>query len=334
MLLVMDAEFREDKDIQPAQLNNLFECKSMTHRKIGTRISLICVALACCSVFLAGCQATSRDASLSQLPEYVEDFRNPQFVNNPVVIVQTCLRESKINARMQDIAIPSQPMPLTVCKRRESMGQPCPTAWQTSEPADADTSFSPVRKVRVWDASGTAVNLVRSFIAIRDVRRGNLANSSGSGHSYLKDTTTEAQPVFEHAYEGHSAATLFAWAVLLESVRNDAQQPVYFWFKPSSGLRLNEFTEWRAADAEEIAGTGRLYGAAMANNADFPRNSVGPGSPYVRFGLQSYRQYHDDQRLYRHESGPAQLEIAKRLTTDQREGIQILRSGGKPIPRC
>lgn len=285
-----------------------------------------------CSVFLIACQTPRQALPLAYLPTYIDDFKNPKFVENRTLVVQACLADKKIEFREQAIAMPAGPMPLTLCKYRESIGQPCPDGWTATEPSDASTPFAAARTVRVWEATGSALDLSTSFVAVRDVHRG-AVNSAGSSHAYLRDITTKGQPVFEYAYESHPES-LFAWSIPLRINRDGMLQPISFWFKPPGDLRLNEFSQWQLADVEEKLGSNRSAAIAMANNADFPKGTIGPGSPLVRFGLFTKREYYDSQRLYRYEFRPAQLEVAKNLSGNQRETVQILRTTKKSIPSC
>lgn len=285
-----------------------------------------------CSVFLPACQTPRQALPLAYLPTYIDDFKNPMFVENRTLVVQTCLAEKKIGFREQAIAMPAGPMPPTLCKYRESVGQPCPDRWAASEPSDALSPYSAVRTVRVWEPTGANTDLPTRFIPVRHVHRG-VVNSAGSSHAYLTDLTTSNQPIFEYVYESNPES-LFAWSTVATVNRDGVRQPIYFWFTPPKGLRLNEFSNWQVADAEEKVGTNRSAAIAMANNADFPKSTTGPGSPLVRFGLFTKREYYDSQRLYRYEFRPAQLEVAKNLADNQRETVQILRTTKKAIPSC
>ena len=306
----------------------------MNDRTTHMRFDRIVGVLAVCAVLLSACQTRQPFSPFAHLPDDVKDFKQAQFIENRVLVVQTCLPDKKIDVRTLAVEMPDEPMPLTVCKRRAALGQPCPDGWSKSEPEDAGTKFNAVRSVRVWRASGASSDIVRRFLAVGDVKRDPIVNSAGSSHTLLVGTTTAAQPVFEYSFESE-AKTVFAWRVTSESLRNGLLQPVNYWFQPPANLRLNEYSDWRPADTEEpSSGAGRSYSVAMANNAAFPKGGAGPGSPYVRFGLMTYRQYQDAQRLWRYEFRHAYLEAAKHLVGDQRERVQVLRSDGTPIPPC
>lgn len=306
-----------------------FGSSTVRLRRRGYQTAAVSVVIA----LLFGCRTPPQANPLAYIPADVVDYKQSDFVENQVLVVQTCLPDKRIPTGRFDVRMPDAPAPLTVCQRRQSLGQPCPSGWQSSEPLDTGGLVGASISVRVWTSSDDAQNILRRWIPTGDVRRSQYVNSAGGSHSYLRDTTTIGQPVFDYSYTSN-ARDLFAWSVTREVDRNGKLRSATFWFKPPAGLRLNEFSPWRTADVEEPGEkTGWSYAGAMANNADFPASTPGPGSPSVRFGLFTYRRHEDGNRRYDYVSKHSYLR-AKDLSQKEVDTFQILRTDATTIPAC
>lgn len=282
--------------------------------------------------FLVGCQTSPKiqPNPLAHLPENLKDFKLADFVENRILVVQTCFRDKKINVRTQEVQMPEEALPLTVCQRRQTLGQPCPKNWQSSEPLDAAMSFMPIKTVRIWSATGAQNDLAVRWISTGSVMRFPFTNSAGGGGSSLRDVTTEKQPVFEDTVS--DPKYLFAWDVETRFIRETEKRNLKFWFLPPTFLRLNEFTQWKSADSGDDKD--RDQGYRMANNGDFPKIDVTEGSPFVRFGLFTYRQYNDSVRIYDYVYKRAQPIIKLKEGYKDNNEFQILRTGSAEIPAC
>lgn len=284
-----------------------------------------------CGVLLIGCQTPRQPNPLAYIPQDVSDFKQSEFVDNRVLVIQTCLADRRIRTQTLDVSTHVESLPLTVCQRRQNLGQPCPSGWQSNEPKD--TSLDATQSIRVWSATGDALDIAKRWIPTGHVFRSPNVNSAGGSHSYLRDTTVVGQPVFESEISS-SARELFAWEIRREVMRNGTLRFASFWFIPPAGLQLNEFSPWRTADVEEPEkSTGWSFSVAMANNADFPKSAAGPDSPRVRFGLFTYRRYNDADRLYLHLFKNSYNQ-AKAMTSKSADGFQILRNNVFQIPAC
>ena len=277
---------------------------------------------------LAACQ-TWQQRPLEYLPDRVEDYQRSDFVENQVLVIQTCLRNRRIDVKTLKVQLPNDRAPQTLCQERQSRGLPCPANWERDDPVDSLPRNSTL-VVPVWVSSGEPQDIVGNWIPTFDVKRGKV-NSTGSALSYLKTKTTTYQPVFEHVV--NDPQRLFAWEVSLDVVRNAAAKRASFWFQPPKDIRLNEFTDWRLADVEEPDHRGASYGIAMANGAHFPHGAVGPDSPFVRYGLFTYRKYKDGNRLYQLSAKHAHYEAMK--VFDRGNGkFQVLNFGASEVPPC
>lgn len=298
-------------------------------RRLSYRFGAAALAIA----LLFGCRTPPQPNPLAYLRLDVRDYKQSDFVENQVLVVQTCLPDRRIQTRSLDVRMPNTPAPMTVCQRRQSLGQPCPNGWQSSEPPDADAQVGPSTTVKIWTATGGALDIFNRGIPTGHVMRSLYVNSAGGSLSYLRDTTTIGQPIFDYSFISE-ARDLFAWSVTREVDRNGKLRFATFWFKPPAGLRINEFSPWRAADVEEPEkSTGWSYAGAMANNTDFPASTPGPGSPSVRFGLFTYRRHEDSERLYNHIFKNSYQSV-QGFSQKEASSFQILRTNAASIPAC
>lgn len=278
---------------------------------------------------LIGCQSLPKvqPNPLAHLPENVKDAELAEFVENHILVVQTCLPDKKINLGTQDVEIDNL-LPLTVCQSRQSLGRSCPKNWLSSEPSDTKLPFEDVRKVRIWSASDDPQNIEERWIPSGTVIRSPIVNSAGSFVSYLRDTTALNQPVFEYTVD--EPRYLFAWSVSVQ--RDYGKKKTTFWYQPPQNLQLNKFSPWSRADSEESPQN--LQSVKMANNSDFLKNQLKADSPLVRFGLFTTRQYSDSLRLYNHVYKQAQPQVKVKGGYKSNEVFQVLRMGSSEIPAC
>lgn len=281
--------------------------------------------LTVCIISLTACQTPQQ-----YLASMTESYKRAEFVEERVLVIQTCLKDKKIEIQTLDMKLPSNETPLTVCQERQLRGLPCPRDWETNDPSDFPTAVF-MHKFPVWVASGRQQDIDKRWILAGNVNRNPYTNSAGGSIDYLKTKSTENQPVFE-SYE-HDVKSLFARSVTLNVFRDNVAKNVTFWFQPPKNIAINKFTAWHSADVEELDIRKTSYGISMARNAKFPQGEVGSGSPYVRFGLFTYRNYEDSKRWYKHVYKYAQIKATKTYDSEINK-VQVLYFGEDEVPPC
>lgn len=281
--------------------------------------------LTICIISLTACQTPQK-----YLASTTENYKSADFVEDHVLVIQTCLKDKKINIQTLDMKLPTNETPLTVCQERQLRGLPCPRDWEANDPSDFPTAVF-LHKFPVWVASGSQQDIDKFWIPTGDVNRSPYVNSAGAGHDYLKTKSTENQPIFE-SYK-HDVKSLFARSVTLNVFRENVTKNITFWFQPPKNITINKFTAWHSADFEELDFRKTSYGISMALNGKFPQGEVGSDSPYVRFGLFTYRNYEDSKRWYKHVSKYTQIKATK-IYDSEINKVQALYFGDDEVPPC
>lgn len=260
------------------------------------------------------------------------ELREPQYVDDVVVIAQICLCDKMVTFKDTEIDVSVVPKERSFIETREANGI---HGHRKDNPATISIlTLQGDKEIVRQLIKPSNQNLVQErFIPFQDVTQFSSSNFRSAGKSTLDlfGSTIQNQPV----YETHSYADGELVALAISQGQNES---IDYWFTVPKLIPFRQFTEWQdpaSQEDDEFRNKQRSSTAVkLANHRDMLINRIEKGHVKIRFKSMTVEDYYYENLFWNRARKALREQVYRNITPEDRKNTLFAPNHGRNLPAC